>query len=62
MDEKYLKTKAAARQLGVSSKTLELWRMRDEGPNYFKVGGRYYYTKKDLLKFIALCRKEVNRG
>lgn len=44
----YLDTKAAAAYLGVTSKTLERWRWKGGGPEYFKVGARVMY-RGDLL-------------
>jgi DNA-binding transcriptional MerR regulator len=54
----FLNTSEAAKILGVSPKTLELWRLKNSGPDFFKVGGRYYYTEEDLFKFIGLCKIE----
>lgn len=54
----FLNTSEAAKILGVSGKTLELWRVKNRGPDFFKVGGRYYYTEEDLFKFVRLCKIE----
>jgi DNA-binding transcriptional MerR regulator len=56
-NKKFLRTKAAAKILGISAKTLELWRAKNQGPDFFKLGGRYFYTEEDLFKFLSSCKK-----
>lgn len=52
-----LVTKAAARFLGVSHRTLEDWRLRGGGPRFIKLGRRVVYTMSDLLEFVDGCRR-----
>jgi hypothetical protein len=48
----FLRTKEAARFIGVSSRTLEKHRIYGTGPNYSKVGGRIIYAVKDLRDWV----------
>jgi Helix-turn-helix domain len=43
----------AARYLGHADKTLAAWRLRGIGPAWRKVGGRIFYFRRDLDRFIA---------
>jgi hypothetical protein len=43
----------AARYLGHAEKTLAMWRLRGIGPAWRKVGGRVFYFRRDLDRFIA---------
>jgi hypothetical protein len=44
----FLRTKEAARFIGVSSRTLEKHRIYGTGPKYSKIGGRIIYAVTDL--------------
>jgi hypothetical protein len=44
----FLRTKEAARFIGVSGRTLEKHRIYGTGPKYSKIGGRIIYAVKDL--------------
>jgi len=44
----FLRTKEAARFIGVSSRTLEKHRIYGTGPNYSKISGRVFYAIGDL--------------
>ena len=48
--------KEASPLLGVSVKTLQLWRHQRRGPNYLKLGRRVFYYGPDLLAYIDRCR------
>ena len=48
-----LRTKEAARFLGISIRTLEKHRTYGTGPTYRKVGGRVLYTVRDLEDWSA---------
>jgi hypothetical protein len=42
-----MRTRDAARYLGMAPKTMAIWRMRGEGPAFIKLG-RIFYYKQDL--------------
>lgn len=48
-----LTTTEAARQLSVTTRTMERWRAQKEGPNYFRIGGRVYYTQAAVDQYLA---------
>ena len=52
---RYLRTKEAARFLGLSPRTLEKHRTYGTGPRYSKLGGRVVYSLDDLQEW-------ANRG
>lgn len=43
----------AAAYLGHSTKTLAMWAVANKGPRYVLVGGRAFYFKADLDRFIG---------
>lgn len=45
---KWLTTVEAAAHLGLGKSTLEIWRMKGEGPPFTKAGGRVRYARADL--------------
>ena len=54
MIERLLTTAEAAARLHIGKHTLEVWRMRGEGPVYRKVGGRLVrYAEADLDGFLT---------
>ena len=56
-----LRTKEAARFLGISIRTLEKHRTYGTGPTYRKVGGRVLYTVRDLEAWTDLgARKSTS--
>lgn len=48
--------KETAPILGVSVKTLQLWRHQRKGPDYLKLGRRVLYFGPDLLAYIDRSR------
>jgi hypothetical protein len=46
-------TPEAAANLGIRPNTLEIWRCRDRGPMYAKLGSRIVYDPDDLEAFFA---------
>ena len=49
IDSPFLTQEAAARYLGgLSTKTLERWRVTGEGPSFRKLGRRCFYVQADL--------------
>lgn len=48
--------KEAAKLLGLSVKTLQLWRHLRKGPTYLKLGRRVLYFGPDLQEYIEGCR------
>lgn len=45
---KWLNTVEAAQHLGLGKSTLEIWRMKGEGPPFTKAGGRVRYNRSEL--------------
>ena len=41
----------AAHFLGVSSRTLQAWRVRGSGPRYAKIGRAVRYQRRELVSF-----------
>jgi len=48
----FLRTKEAARFIGVSPHTLEKHRIYGTGPQYSKIGGRIIYAVKELREWV----------
>ncbi|HEX5409185.1 MAG TPA: helix-turn-helix domain-containing protein [Gemmatimonadaceae bacterium] len=46
-------TPAAARQLGLSERTVSNWRLQGRGPEYLKLGKRVLYSTHALERFKA---------
>lgn len=58
---RFLRTKEAARFLGISLRTLEKHRTYGTGPIYRKIGGRVLYTVEDLQAWTAIgARKSTS--
>ena len=53
---KYLNTREAAAHLGLSSRTLDRYRVSGDGPVFLKFGGRVRYLREDLDEW-ARCRR-----
>lgn len=51
MESKRVDTKLAAKILGLSAGTLEVWRCHGRGPRYKKIGRRVFYDLVDLESF-----------
>ena len=43
----------AARYLGLKPKTLSMWALQGKGPKPVRVGGRVFYYREELDRFIA---------
>ena len=56
-----LRTKEAARFLGISIRTLEKHRTYGTGPTYRKVGGRVLYAVEDLQAWTAIGARKSTR-
>lgn len=56
---KLMDTEEAAVFLTIKPNTLEIWRMKNVGPNYLKIGGAVRYRVSDLRKFIESSAKET---
>jgi len=58
---RFLRTKEAARFLGISLRTLEKHRTYGTGPTYRKIGGRVLYAVEDLQAWTAIgARKSTS--
>jgi predicted DNA-binding transcriptional regulator AlpA len=53
-----LETREAAKELGLSPRTLEGWRCRREGPAYLKIGRRVKYRPEDIEAYKASRLRE----
>jgi hypothetical protein len=51
-EEQKLTTKEAARLLGRKEQTLLGWRLKKINLPFYKEGGRYYYLKSEVLKYL----------
>ena len=56
--EKLLDTREVADLLGISPNTLDIWRTKNQGPTFIKVGRYVRYQSKDIENFI----KDNKRG
>ncbi len=52
----------AATYLGVSERTLDLWRAQDRGPRSHKIGGRLYWLRTDCDEWLTAQLVETARG
>lgn len=52
-DDEMLKTDAAAAALGLSRRTLPVWRTKHKGPPFVRVGTAVRYRKGDLRLWMA---------
>jgi len=43
-----------AAMLRINENTLRRWRMDGKGPQWLKVGGRYFYTDQALREFMKV--------
>lgn len=57
LSQNYFDTRAAARFLGLSPRTLEKMRMENSGPRYRKFGSRCVYTINDLREWADNCER-----
>jgi transposase-like protein len=52
-DEDLVDTRIAARMLGVSPNTLQVWRQQNKGPAYLRLGNKTIkYSVRDLTDFV----------
>ncbi|MAL67536.1 MAG: DNA-binding protein [Porticoccaceae bacterium] len=56
--QKLLNTREVADLLGISPNTLDIWRTKNRGPRFIKVGRYVRYQQTDLENFI----KDNKRG
>jgi hypothetical protein len=52
-DQDKLTTEDVAEQLGVSHETVKGWRAREQGPNYYRIGGRIFYRQKAIDLYLS---------
>lgn len=50
----YLCQELVSRRWGISTRTLEGWRYRNQGPNFVRIGGRVRYRLSDIEDFERL--------
>jgi len=56
-----LKTREAAELLGVKPRTLKNWRDRSTELPFLKLGGHFYYERRELVAYLRRSRVEVER-
>ena len=54
---KYLNTRKAAAELGLSTRTLDRYRVSGDGPVFLKFGGRVRYLREDLDEWARTRRR-----
>ena len=63
MSERLLTTGEAAARLSIGKHTLEVWRMKGQGPVYRKLGGRLVrYAEADLAAFLVNAERGKPAG
>ena len=58
---KHLNQIELSRRWRISSRTLERWRWRRQGPRYLKIGGRVVYRLEDVEAFEVEKMQEAGR-
>ena len=53
----YLDTRQAAAHLGLSTRTLDRYRVSGDGPVFLKFGGRVRYLREDLDAWVRTRRR-----
>ena len=53
----YLNTREAAEHLGLSTRTLDRYRVSGDGPMFLKFGGRVRYLVEDLDAWVRTRRR-----
>ena len=68
-DKVFIDTQELAKRWGKSPRTLENWRGKDEGPNYYKIGGKVLYDlaeiktlEKQMKVFNFYYNKNMNKN
>jgi hypothetical protein len=51
--EALLTTAQAAERLHVTQHLMEVWRTRERGPRFVKVGAHVFYRAEDLAEFVG---------
>ena len=54
----YLNTREAAAHLGLSTRTLDRYRVSGDGPVFLKFGGRVRYLREDLDEWARTRRRK----
>ncbi len=54
--KKLLKTQDVAEMLGVSPITLAIWRTKERGPAFVRLGRKVGYRQEDIETWLASCR------
>ena len=52
-DDMYLTSSQAAEKLHLKPNTLEIWRHKNRGPKYSKIGGKILYSEHDIKAYVA---------
>jgi len=59
--DKLLTHKEAAEKLGIVPATLSVWRSRDKGPAYFKIGAAVRYRADDIDAWVETRRIDTQK-
>ena len=57
----YITRAELAKQLRVTTRTLDKWSWLRQGPRKIKIGSRCYYHRQDVLDWLNSQRAEVAR-
>jgi predicted DNA-binding transcriptional regulator AlpA len=63
--ETYYSEKCVAKKWGLSRKTLQRWRLTNEGPQYVRISNRVRYSESAIKKYEEenfLDKKSKNQG
>jgi hypothetical protein len=50
-----------ARELGVTRKTLDRWKLEGKGPSITKIGRKILYSRKGVISWLAACEEDPHR-
>jgi Helix-turn-helix domain len=50
-----------ARELGVTRKTLDRWKLEGKGPSITKIGRKILYSRKGVASWLAACEEDPHR-
>lgn len=60
-EETFVRDCAAAKVLGITSRTLRNWRNAGSGPRFAKIGGAVWYNLRDLEAFMLTGNRRIGR-
>ena len=57
IEQELFTTEELAKKLRLKADTLHKWRQRDQGPKYFRIGGRIYYHGEEVNEWLDAQRE-----